>query len=89
MLRNPGQLHSEVALSSLEDDMPKLSAGAPKEEKQERMKEEMGKYKDGMLHSGSKRGRIVKSRKQAIAIGLSEAGLSKKKRPSYRKMARS
>ena len=30
-------------------------------------------YKSGTLHSGSKRGPVVKSRKQAIAISLSEA----------------
>ena len=39
----------------------------------------MGEYKEGTLHSG-KGGPMVKSRKQAIAIGLSEAGLSKKKK---------
>lgn len=70
--------------------MPKLSPDASDEEKQERMKQEMGKYKDGMLRSGSKRGRIVKSRKQAIAIGLSESGQSRKQKGGYRyrKMAR-
>lgn len=36
-------------------------------------------YKSGELHSGSKSGPMVKSRKQAIAIALSEAGMSKKK----------
>lgn len=39
----------------------------------------MREYKEGTLHSG-KGGPMVKSRKQAIAIGLSEAGLSKKKK---------
>lgn len=30
-------------------------------------------YSEGKLHSGSKKGPVVGSRKQAIAIGLSEA----------------
>ena len=33
----------------------------------------MREYKHGGLHSGSKKGPKVKNRKQAIAIGLSEA----------------
>ena len=33
----------------------------------------MGEYKRGTLHSGSKRGPKVKSRRQAIAIAMSEA----------------
>ena len=46
----------------------------------EGVRQEMRKFKSGTLHSGSKRGPVVKSRKQAIAIALSEAGMSKKKR---------
>ena len=46
----------------------------------------MGEYGKGELHSGSKEGPVVKSRKQAIAIALSEAGLSKpKKKPAAKK----
>lgn len=39
---------------------------------------EMHKFKHGDLHSGSKHGPVVKSRAQAIAISLSEAGESRK-----------
>jgi hypothetical protein len=38
----------------------------------------MKEFKGGSLHSG-KKGPVVKSKKQAIAIALSEAKMSKKK----------
>lgn len=38
----------------------------------------MGEFKDKSLHSG-KGGPVVKSRKQAIAIAMSEAKMPKKK----------
>lgn len=38
----------------------------------------MGEYKDKTLHSG-KNGPVVKSKKQAIAIAMSEAKMPKKK----------
>ena len=38
----------------------------------------MKEYKEGKLRSGSKSGPVVKSKKQAQAIALSEADLSKK-----------
>lgn len=51
---------------------------------QEGVRQEMHKFKHGQLHSGSKRGPKVRSRKQAIAIALHEAGLSRKSRRSRR-----
>ena len=42
-----------------------------------KMKTVMHEYKTGSLHSGSKKGPIVKSRKQAVAIGLNQSGQSK------------
>lgn len=51
--------------------------------KKMRGKGKMGKvmheFKVGTLHSGSKSGPKVTNRKQAIAIGLSEAGMSRMK----------
>ena len=68
--------------------MPKLTPSASKTAKRARMKEEMDKFKRGELHSGSKTGPVVESREQAIAIGLSESGQSKKDRGSKRKVRR-
>jgi ribosomal protein L21E len=46
---------------------------------QKKVQKVMKEYKSGSLHSG-KGGPVVKSRKQAVAIALSEAGMAKKKK---------
>ena len=45
-------------------------------EKPGKVRKVMREFKEGTLHSG-KKGPVVKNRKQAIAIALSEAGMSK------------
>lgn len=51
---------------------PKTKAG-----KQAKVGKVMHEFKTGTLHSG-KGGPVVKSQKQAVAIAMSEAGMSKK-----------
>jgi hypothetical protein len=46
--------------------------------KKNKVQKVMHEFKTGTLHSG-KKGPVVKSRKQAIAIAMSEAGMTKPK----------
>lgn len=43
-----------------------------------KIKKVMKEFKSGDLHAGSKKGPVVRSKPQGLAIALSEAGLSKK-----------
>lgn len=52
---------------------------------QKKMKKVMTEFKEGKLKSGSKKGPQVTSRKQAIAIGLSEARKRGAKIPKKKK----
>ena len=54
--------------------MGKSSRGSPK------MRKVMKEFKQGTLKSGSKDGPRVKSRKQAVAIALSESSRRRRKR---------
>lgn len=47
--------------------------------KQKKVSKVMREFKAGTLHSG-KKGPVVKSKKQAVAIALSEANMAKKKK---------
>ena len=57
-----------------------MKAKAPKMAKVGKV---MKEYKAGKLHSGSKKGPVVTSRKQAIAIAMSEAKMPKPKKKGY------
>lgn len=46
----------------------------------------MGEFKRGTLHSGSKTGKKVTSRKQAVAIAMSEAGKSRSKQARAKRL---
>ena len=58
-------------------------AATSKKAKAKKVAKVMREYKGGTLHSG-KKGPVVKSRKQAIAIAMSEAGMAKKKKAPKR-----
>lgn len=51
---------------------------------QKKVKKVMHEFKEGELHSGSKKGAVVTNPKQAVAIGLSEARKAGAKIPNKR-----
>lgn len=60
--------------------MPKVATKGKK-----KVEKVMHEYKEGALHSGSKKGPLVKNPKQAIAIALSESRKAGAKIPKKRK----
>ena len=55
--------------------VPRTKAG-----KQAKVKRTLDEWKAGTLHSGSKKGPIVKSLRQALAIALKQSGQGRPKR---------
>ena len=60
--------------------MPRSASRRSQERSQAKAAKVMHEYKHGTLHSGSKHGPKVTSRKQAVAIAMHEAGMSRKRR---------
>lgn len=78
--------HKALKMSEKEaysDKMPKVKA--KKSTAKGKVEKVMHEYKEGKLHSGSKKGPEVKNPKQAIAIALSEARKTGAKIPKKKK----
>lgn len=80
------KLHEkEEKLSEKEERLHKAAEKAERKPKS-KVAKVMEEFSEGKLHSGSKKGPKVTSRKQAIAIGLSEARKAGEKvKPKSRK----
>ena len=63
-------------MKKLKKDVKHLKKRIKKDKKFEKV---MKEYKEDKLHMGSKKGKKVKSRKQALAIAFSEAARAGKK----------
>lgn len=66
-------------MKSIKDAHKKQQPKKRSAKKSSKVEKVMHEFKEHKLHSGSKKGPKVKSRKQAIAIALSEARRGKKK----------
>lgn len=67
----------KAMMKEMKKDMKMAKVSTPKGKA--KVKKVMKEYKADKLHSGSKKGPLVKNPKQALAIALSEARRSKKR----------
>ena len=83
----PNPKFNEIVTTTRQNRSSPMPVGPTrtKADKRKVMKTEMGKFGEGDLHSGSKKGPVVTNPKQAIAIGLSEARKAGKKVPPPKK----
>lgn len=65
--------HDKELMKSIKEAHKAHSPASKKKMKHSKVEKVMHEYKEGDLHSGSKKGPKVKSKKQAVAIALSEA----------------
>jgi len=65
--------------------MKKISVKTPKKPVKNKVEKVMHEFKQGALHSGSKKGPKVTNRKQAVAIAISEARKAGAKIPKKKK----
>ena len=75
--KNPGETKMHTA-PDLPGPKTMMKRGGMTPKQEAKVGKVMGEFKAGDLHSGSKSGPMVKSRKQAVAIAMSEAGKKRK-----------
>jgi len=79
--KNPGIKRASVPVAPRQPMIaPYAKGGAVPKAGAYKIPKVMSEYKSGELHSGSKTGPVVKSRKQAVAIALSETRAAGKKK---------
>lgn len=79
-IKEDRELLKEIKHPKKKKHDPKKHDPKKKHVKKDKIEKVMHEYKEGKLHSGSKKGPKVTNPKQAIAIALSEARKAKKKK---------